>query len=367
MNDNQINLPLVWEFCQKGALEDLLTNDSVNLDESFQYSIMNDVAQGMKFLHKLAIVPSHGSLSSANCVIDHRFTVKVDNYAFDTISSFFGIRSDNTANDPRKEIYRSPELLRTRQPSLHGSQQGDVYAYGIILQEIVARSEPFDTSETYSALQVLGYPNATVSDIVDAIKGSTRMGNGFVRPVIAKGAAEPGLISLMEKCWAEDQFQRTTFGEIVKELKNISGVDFANFTDQLLRRLEKYAQDMESLVAERTQELVEEKKRSEELLHQILPKEIADELKKNGQVLPETYESVTIYFSDIVGFTTLSSASTPLQVVDLLNALYIMFDSTIDKFYVYKVETIGDACKTGDTYPKWIHKDNKSSFLQIWW
>ena len=67
---------------------------------------------------------------------------------------------------------------------------------------------------------------------------------------------------------------------------------------------------------------------------------MVQQLQRGESVLPESFESCTLLYSDIVGFTTLASQSTPIEIVDLLNALYTTFDLCIAKFDAYKVSSL---------------------------
>jgi hypothetical protein len=76
------------------------------------------------------------------------------------------------------------------------------------------------------------------------------------------------------------------------------------------------------------------------LLYKIMPKDAIQKLNK-GHTVVERYKVVTIFFSDIVGFTTLAGEMSPIQVMKMLNELYSQFDKIAEKHGVYKVETIG--------------------------
>ena len=82
--------------------------------------------------------------------------------------------------------------------------------------------------------------------------------------------------------------------------------------------------------------------RSEALLLNILPKEISEALKTDRSAIAAHYESASVLFADVVGFTRMAAAMTPLRVVNLLNDVFHCFDDLVEKYDVEKIKTIGD-------------------------
>ncbi|NWQ72489.1 ANPRA protein, partial [Neopipo cinnamomea] len=172
------------------------------------------------------------------------------------------------------------------------------------------------------------------AEIIERVKSGERP---IFRPSANVGCHLEELGQLMRHCWAEDALERPDFNQIKVQLRKFNRESSSNILDNLLSRMEQYANNLEELVEERTQAYLEEKRKAEALLYQILPHSVAEQLKRGETVQAEAFDSVTIYFSDIVGFTALSAQSTPMQVVTLLNDLYTCFDAIIDNFDVYKV------------------------------
>ena len=89
----------------------------------------------------------------------------------------------------------------------------------------------------------------------------------------------------------------------------------------------------------RSTQLEESIQRTDQLLYQMIPKPIADKLR-NGETPLNTcqeFQSVSILFSDIVSFTPMCSRLRPMEVVCVLNAMYVAFDQLCEKHHVYKV------------------------------
>ncbi|CAB4018817.1 atrial natriuretic peptide receptor 1-like, partial [Paramuricea clavata] len=199
------------------------------------------------------------------------------------------------------------------------------------------------------------YRRSTTGIVADLVKKIICLGPPAFRPIVKESLPKLEVLKdLMVNCWNEDPERRPTFYEINNTVRRLKFGKTTNIIDNMVNMLEKYANNLESLVEERTIQLVEEKKKTDELLHQMLPpgprskvqgprskvqgprskvqskvQSVASDLKHGKPVPAESFEEVSIFFSDIVGFTKFSAQITPLQI--------------ICAYDVYKVETIGDA------------------------
>jgi class 3 adenylate cyclase len=86
-----------------------------------------------------------------------------------------------------------------------------------------------------------------------------------------------------------------------------------------------------------------EQMKSEKLMLNILPKPIADRLKKGEKNIAGSYPEVTVLFSDLVGFTKMSAKKTAPELVKLLNDIFSRFDKRAELLGLEKIKTIGDA------------------------
>jgi guanylate cyclase len=95
-----------------------------------------------------------------------------------------------------------------------------------------------------------------------------------------------------------------------------------------------------------------EQVKSENLLLNILPKEIAAILKNESRTIADHYTEASILFADMVGFTPLSAKLAPAEIVELLNEAFSFFDSLLDKYEVEKIRTIGDNYMVASGVPR---------------
>ncbi|XP_045176739.2 guanylate cyclase 2G-like [Mercenaria mercenaria] len=338
---------IVREYCPKGSLQDVIENNDIRLDTMFRLSLAADICQGLDYLHKSSI-KVHGNLRSANCVIDSRWVCKLTDFG---IEKFRAIQNSEEMmgeyNFYSRLYWTAPEILRKllKNESCECTHQSDIYSLGVIFKELVSNSQPYSAESHLKPKEIVtkvAFPEG---------------GEDIFRPFInsadlSSEIQQSNIEYLVQRCWLEDPDARPNIKTVIRMLNKINPFKKISVIDNILALMEKYTNNLEEVVAERTSQVQEEKKKTEALLYSILPRKVADELKVGRTVEAEAFDMVTIYFSDIVEFTRLCSESTPLQIVEFLNALYTMFDDIISYYDVYKVETIGDSYMVASGLPE---------------
>jgi len=99
-------------------------------------------------------------------------------------------------------------------------------------------------------------------------------------------------------------------------------------------------------------QLKQEQEKSERLLLNVLPAEIAEDLKDNNRVMAKHFDAVSVLFADVVGSTSLTVKLEPETMVNLLNEIFSYFDTLVDKYGLEKIRTIGDNYMVASGVPR---------------
>lgn len=183
------------------------------------------------------------------------------------------------------------ELLRGESTN---TLKTDVYSFGIILYEVYSRRDPYEGEKAMEVLRAVA---------------DTEVNK---RPPVPMNAPAQ-MQSMMVDCLEADPDERPSFSEL----------------DNRMQRIKAESAGVEG----------SKNKATALSLFDIFPRHIAEALRDGRTVEPEHRDSVTIFFSDIVGFTDISANLQPYKVAELLDRLYTKFDELSNKYDIFKVES----------------------------
>ena len=249
-------------------------------------------------------------------------------------------------------VLKKSNLMTLPQVSTMSKESGASIGRDRFDQEVLSAHAPIPTlnwmvfvetprSEMFEALYapMLRAALLLIAGLVISIVAAYLLVRALVRPLLAlqEGAARIGA----------GEFDRRIEMNTGDELDDLAGQ-----FNQMGADLKASYAGLERKVAERTLELQHEQLRTKELLHNILPVEIAEELSATGGARSARHESVTILFTDFSGFTQAVSTMPADRMVAELNEIFAAFDDITDECGVEKIKTIGDAYMAAAGLPR---------------
>ena len=181
--------------------------------------------------------------------------------------------------------------------------------------------------------QLSGFVNALCADQQALAQFATALSRGDLdaEPPAGSGTIAQALKNLQANLrhltWKTQQVAR---GDLSQQVDFMGG--FSEAFNSMTRQL-----------AEANAVILAEKEKSDALLRNILPAHIAGQLKETGHTVPELFENVSVFFSDLVGFTSASSQLDPRTLIAELNDLFTHFDNIVEANHCERIKTIGDA------------------------
>ncbi|XP_055338631.1 atrial natriuretic peptide receptor 1-like isoform X2 [Paramacrobiotus metropolitanus] len=298
----------VYNYVSRGSLTDL--THQITLDYDLQIALIFDVLRGVKAIHR-SQVKYHGALTSCCCFVDEHFTLKIGE------AGFIKLRKRMRPLKSTKRPVDS-QTSRTVETNRKGS---DVKAVGMVLLHIITLDDPFAyTAENSPKLNPEKIKTSTISTKLLELL-----------PVIRTCTDDPPEIATV--------IQSATQALGVKH----NYAEESHLFERILNRLEDYTAELDRQVGARTTALLNERRKCDALLREMLPSKVIELLRKGITPAPEAFDSATIMFTEIGGFQGIVRSCKPVSVMTFLNDVYTAFDTIVSCFDVYKVETIKDS------------------------
>ncbi|XP_055339806.1 atrial natriuretic peptide receptor 1-like isoform X2 [Paramacrobiotus metropolitanus] len=320
---------LYYEWCKRGSLEDLL--QAQDPDWTLKLSLLQDMIQGLRYIHTSGI-RLHGNLRPTKCLLDSQLSLKISDYGHQIISRLLSGSTLQAIQDSRPffplHSWMAPEVMRGQTVL----QASDVYAMGIIVQQILMGYQSFNA-----------YAFGSTEDLLADDADYTPPRPEFSE--VLRNGSLSAFITIIQRCWQEDPTARPTMLDVQKVFAAVTVSEGLKGTliERVLKRLEKYNAILEKQVFEKTVQLQLEQQRADDLLREMLPEEIVRKLRSGITPDPEYVDEVSVLFSDITGFTDFIAGCPPDEALHFLHNTYTHFDKVIAHVSVYKLETIGSS------------------------
>ncbi|KAK7488571.1 hypothetical protein BaRGS_00020188, partial [Batillaria attramentaria] len=296
-----------------------------------------------------------------------------------SVFTVYFLDDDDTSRKPPEGVEVTQQHLestavqaaKTRPPrqriTLSGELFCETFPYHVIFDENLTIHQCGDNLERMLGVDLEDHPRMPDAFLVIYPRMNLTMANIqrfinsiFVLAIVPKDGKGTPMSIKGQMLWLEDQQQMMYIGSpLIKSLKEMKEMDvymadiplFDVTREIVLLYEQRNAEigitrqlDLTTAELQRTSKaLDQERRKTEELLHEMLPPRVAKALMNGEKVEAETFKRATIMFSDVVTFTNIAAACPPEKIVDMLNDMYERFDTATTRWNVYKVETIGDA------------------------
>ncbi|KAF5843331.1 hypothetical protein DUNSADRAFT_17909 [Dunaliella salina] len=317
-------MPIVVRECQElGSVASVLENQTMVVDTVKQLDIAKDVAQALAVIHAQEdFVPRPVFQPQLTGVRPNKFCraklwvplVGLSDVVLPNLQEraarlykepppLFPFNLDEPEHIGPHEVRSSEEL-------------DDVRSYGVGMAQLMTAGSPAEghvgDMDSHASQQLL--------------EDSLLPQEHFFSMLAEHG---PALAQLLAQCCSKDSQKRPSFAEIVLQLE-AKGAEVIQAANEFLRT-KAQGKSLQSLAS------------ADELLYDLFPEQVANALKNGRLPDPEPFPLVSIFFSDVCGYTNICSCLDPPEVMYMLHRLYSRFDDLARSLKLFKVETVGDA------------------------